>query len=219
MSNSRLKIKFFLLAGLAIIAVTFAIPSWREELLLKIGQGLVHQDELRHADAIIIAVDGTAPEVLAAADLIRAGYAPKVWVLTGPPDELGLEFARRGLPYADKSTVALSTLKALGVKNAELVLPRVDGTNSEIDLLPRWLKENHYKHVIFVVVADHSHRVRRMLDRTLLKEKPAPTIAVHYSEFAQYKSDDWWRSRGGIRTVIVEYQKLAIDILSHPFGG
>jgi hypothetical protein len=197
----------------------FSVQPWREGLLRKVGQGLVHQDELRQADAIIIAVDGTAPEVLAAADLVRAGYASKVWVLTGPPDELGLEFARRGLPYADKSTVALNTLRALGVKNAELVLPRVDGTNSEIDLLPRWLKEKQYENIIFVVVADHSHRVRRMLDRTLVKEKPVPTIAVHYSEFAQYKSDDWWRSRGGIRTVIVEYQKLAIDILSHPFGG
>lgn len=219
MFKRYLKLKVALIVLLAVVLVPLFVQPWREDLLIKVGQALIHHDELQQADAIVIAVDGTAPEVLEAVDLVHAGYAPKVWVLAGPPDELGLEFARRGLPYADKSTVAVSTLKALGVKNVEIARPRVDGTHGEIDLLPGWLAEQQYKKIIFVVVADHSHRVRRMLDRALTTEKTSPTVLVRYSKFAQYKAEDWWRARGGIRTVIVEYQKLVLDVLQHPLGG
>jgi uncharacterized SAM-binding protein YcdF (DUF218 family) len=216
MFKRYLKLKAVFIMVLAIVILPLFVPPWRDGLLIKAGQALIHHDELQQAEAIVIAVDGTAPEVLEAVDLVRAGYAPKVWVLAGPQDELGLEFARRGLPYADKATVAVSTLNALGVNNAEIAPYRVDGTNSEIDLLPRWLAEKQYKKIIFVVVADHSGRVRRMLDRALIAEKTSLTILVRYSKFAQYKAEDWWRARGGIRTVIVEYQKLLLDVLQHP---
>ncbi len=216
MFKRYLKLKVVFVMLLAIVILPLFVPPWRDGLLIKVGQALIHHDELQQAEAIVIAVDGTAPEVLEAVDLVRAGYAPRVWVLAGPPDELGLEFARRGLPYADKSTVAVSTLNALGVMNAEIAPYRVDGTNSEIDLLPGWLAEKQYKKIIFVVVADHSGRVRRMLDRALTAKKTSLTILVRYSKFAQYKAEDWWRARGGIRTVIVEYQKLLLDVLQHP---
>jgi hypothetical protein len=219
MIKRYLKFKVAFIMLLAIVLLTLFVQPWRDGLLIKVGLTLVHHDELQQADAIVIAVDGTAPEVLEAVDLVHTGYAPKVWVLAGPPDELGLEFARRGLPYADKSTVAVSTLKALGVKNAEIAHPRVDGTNSEIHMLPGWLAEKKYKKIIFVVVADHSSRVRRILDRALKTEHTSSIIIVRYSKFAQYKAEDWWRARGGIRTVIVEYQKLILDVLQHPIWG
>jgi uncharacterized SAM-binding protein YcdF (DUF218 family) len=219
MSMKHLKIKLIVLVTLLALVGLSLVPSVRVGVLTRVGRALVHADPVDSADAIVIAVDGSGPEVLEAADLVRSGLTQKVWVLAGPPDELGLEFARHGLPYADKSTVAVQTLRALGVKQAEIATPRVDGSNSEAEMLPAWIKSHQYKRIVFIVVADHSQRIRRMMNRVLATDATAPDIRIHYSRYAQFKPEDWWRARGGVRTVIVEYQKLILDVFSHPTGS
>ena len=218
MSIRRLKLKSLLLIPV-LLCFLLLVPALRVRTLTGLGAGLIHIDPLAEseADAIVIAVDGSGPEVLEAADLVHEGRARKVWVLAGPPDELGQEFARHGLPYADKATVAVQTLHALGVKEAEMALPRVDGSNSEAGMLPGWFASHHYQHIIFVVVADHTHRMRRMLDRELAAKATAVDVRIRTSRYAPFKADAWWLGRGGVRTLIVEYQKLVLDLLSHPF--
>jgi hypothetical protein len=39
--------------------------------------------------------------------------------------------------------------------------------------------------------------------------------AAHYSDF---DPDRWWETRGGVRTEIVELQKLLLDVVLHPLS-
>ena len=212
------RLRFALVLFVAALGIVLVTPALRVRILTDMGRYLIHNDPLATADAIVIAVDGSGPEVLEAADLVREGQAGKVWVLAGPPDLLGQEFARHGLPDSDKATVAVQTLHALGVKDAQMATPRVDGSNSETAMLPRWCVSHQYGKVIFIVVADHSYRVRRMLDRALVDSGIDADIRIHVSRYAPFKADGWWSGRGGVRTLIVEYQKLMLDLLSHPLS-
>jgi len=190
------------------------VPSLRHAVLLKAGEALTHSDALDHADAIVIAVDGGAPEVLEATDLVKAGLAGKVWVFSEPLDAIGLEFQRRGMPYYDRSRVAVQTLHALGVRDAELIEPPVDGSNQEVTRLIGWCREQKFNRVIFIAVADHSRRIRRMLDRDVSHEQI--DIRVRYSRYSPFRADSWWRTRDGIRTEIIESEKLVLDVVQHP---
>lgn len=212
------KIKFlaraFLTLSLLVLVLILFVPTLRSATLLRFGALLVHADAITQADAIVIAVDGGAPEVLEAADLVHAGYARTVWVFSEPMDQIGQEFARRGLPYADKSTVAVQTLQAMGVADAKVLTPPVDGSNRAAERLPAWCREHQLKRVIFLVVADHSHRMRRMLDRS--NSEHLADIRVRYSRYAQFQPESWWHTRAGIRMAIIESQKLFLDVLNYP---
>ena len=178
------------------------------------GQLLVAADPLAPADVIVISVDGGAAEVLEAADLVKGGFAPRVAVLAGPQDPVALEFARRGLAYADRNQVSLQTLHALGVAQAEMVEPRVDGSNQESDLVPSWCQRHGFRRAILVVTPDHSSRVRRLLARTAAGRPVA--LQVRYSRYSSFRADNWWQSREGLRMELVGLQKLLVDVLNHP---
>jgi hypothetical protein len=215
MSKIKLLSRVLLAVSLLAIVLILSVPTLRNATLLRFGALLVHADAIATADVIVIAVDGGAPEILEAVDLVHAGFAHSVWVFSEPMDEMGQEFARRGLPYADKSAVAVQTLRALGVPDAQLVVPPVDGSNREAERLPAWCREHQFKRVIFLVVADHSRRMKRMLERSTTGEG-VPDIRVRYSRYAQFQPETWWTTRSGVRMAIIESEKLLLDVLNHP---
>jgi hypothetical protein len=43
-------------------------------------------------------------------------------------------------------------------------------------------------------------------------------VAVQPARYSSFDPDQWWKTRGGIRTAIIELQKLLLDLLLHPSG-
>jgi hypothetical protein len=63
---------------------------------------------------------------------------------------------------------------------------------------------------------DHSRRVRRMLDRVMTGH---PThVAVQPARYSSFDPDRWWETRDGIRTEIIELQKLVLEAVLHPMS-
>jgi hypothetical protein len=47
--------------------------------------------------------------------------------------------------------------------------------------------------------------------------KGHPTrVTVQPERYSGFDEDRWWQTRNGIRTEIIEFQKLALDIILHP---
>jgi len=46
----------------------------------------------------------------------------------------------------------------------------------------------------------------------------ATRILVKPARYTNFDPDRWWETRGGIRTEIVELQKLFFDIVLHPLS-
>lgn len=195
-------------------AVIVGVPAVREPILRAVGWALVVNESVAPADIIVIALDAGGAGALEAADLVQSGIATQVAVFADPPSGEDYEFIRRGLPYEDQAARQIRQLGMLGVRNI-VRIPRTDaGTEGEGQVLPAWCDQHQFRSIVIVATTDHSRRLRRVLDRSM---KGHPTsVAIQPSRYSQFDPDRWWKTRGGIRTAIIELQKLLLDIVLHP---
>ncbi len=185
-------------------------------LLRSVGSGLVAEDPIEPANAIVIANDAEAAGALEAADLVQERIAPHVAVFRRPVSVAARAFAQRGLPYEDSAALAARELRELGVAAVEQILQPVTGTADEGRVLPEWCREQRYRTIVFVSTPDHSRRSRRVLRRATRGQ--SVRIIVRYSHYSGFDPNAWWHTRSGVRTAITEYEKLLLDILRHPLS-
>ena len=188
----------------------------RGSVLRAAGWMLVVNEPVAVADVIVISLDSGGAGALEAADLVRGGVATRVAVFTDPPSGEDLEFIRRGLPYEDASASQIRQLRSLGVTDV-VQIPRTEvGTEGEGEVLPPWCNQHKLRSVIFVAARDHSRRTRHVLDRVM---KGRPTrVTVQPARYSRFDPDQWWETRGGIRTEIVEFEKLVLEVILHPWS-
>jgi hypothetical protein len=200
------------LAAAAIVAV----PSVREPVLRAAGWALVVNEPVAPADIIVISPDSGGAATLEAADLVQSGIATRVAVFADPPSGEDHEFIRRGLPYEDGAARQIRQLRWLGVTDV-VQIPRTDvGTQGEAQVLPPWCDQHQFRSIVVVAARDHSRRLRRVLDRAM---KGHPTrVTVRPARYSSFDPDRWWETRGGVRTEIVELQKLVLDFVLHPMS-
>lgn len=207
----------FTRAGLVLLLILIAlmaVPRTRVATLRALGHALVVTDPAASADVIVISVDAGSAGVLEAADLVRSGVSQAVAVFAEPQDAADLEFRNRGIRHQDDAARALEELELLGVANATRIPTPVDGTTAEGRVLSAWLSERGFRSVIMVTTPDHARRTRRVLRRALKDRQTA--VFVRASRYSDFDADAWWQRRAGVRTEIIELQKLLLDILAHP---
>src|SRR5712671_1338732 len=200
----------------AAAAAIVAFPSVREPVLRAAGWALVVNEAVAPADIVVVSASSGGAGALEAADLVQSGVATRVAVFTDPPNGEDHEFIRRGLAYEDGSARQTRQLRSLGVTDV-VQIPRIDaGTEGEGQVLPPWCDQHQFQSIVFVAARDHSRRVRRMLDRVM---KGHPTrVTVQPARYSSFDPDRWWESREGVRTEIIELQKLVLEAILHPMS-
>jgi uncharacterized SAM-binding protein YcdF (DUF218 family) len=208
-----------ILVVVALVAATIvAVPFVREPLLRAAGWALVINEPIAPADIIVVSGDSGGAGALEAADLVQSGIATRVAVFSDPPSGEDHEFIRRGLPYEDEAAKQIRQLKWLGVTDV-VQIPRTEaateaGTEGEGQALPPWCDQHQFRSIVLVTVRDHSRRWRRVLDRVM---KGHPTrVTVQPARYSKFDPDRWWKTRDGVRTEIVELEKLVLDAVLHP---
>jgi hypothetical protein len=197
-----------------IFAVLVGIRGVRESIMRTAGRALVVEEPIVPADIIVVSAYAGGAGVLEAADLVQRGIAKRVAVFADPPDLVDREFLRRGLPYEDGEARSIRQLKALGITDIAQVPRAEGGTEAELEVLPRWCDFHGFRSVVVVTMRDHSRRVRRILQRTMQGHQTK--IMVHPEKYSQFDPDHWWKTRDGIRTELIELQKLLLDLILHP---
>ncbi len=193
-----------------------AVPSVREPVLRAAGWALVVNEPVAPADVIVVSPDSGGAGALEAADLVHSGIATRVAVFIDPPSGEDHEFIRRGLPYEDAGARQIRQLRSLGVTDV-VQIPRTDaGTEGEGEVLPPWCDQHQFRSIVFVAARDHSRRVRRVLDRVM--KGHATRVTVQPARFSSFDPDRWWETRVGVRTEIVELQKLVLEAVLHPMS-
>jgi uncharacterized SAM-binding protein YcdF (DUF218 family) len=199
------------LAAFAMVAV----PSLWEPILRAAGWALVVDEPVASADIIVLSLASGSAGVLEASDLVQGGISKRVAVFMEPPNEEEDEFIRRGLPYEDAGASQIRQLRSLGVTDV-VQISRVDGTEGEGYALRQWCDEHQLRSIVFVATKDHSRRARRVLARVM---KGHPTrVTVQPAHHSSFDPNRWWETRDGIRTEIVEVQKLLVDIVLRPMS-
>ena len=201
------------LAAAAIVAV----PSIRESVLRAAGWALVvHEQPIAPADVIVVSLASGGAGALEAADLVQGGIATRVAVFTDPPSGEDHEFIRRGLPYEDASARQIRQLRWLGVTDVMQIPGAEAGTEGESQVLPPWCDHHQFRSIVFVAARDHSRRWRRVLNRVM---KGHPTrVMVQPERYSIFDPDRWWETRDGVRSEIVELQKLVLEVVLHPLS-
>jgi predicted protein tyrosine phosphatase len=214
--NSRRRRWIRVLAAALAAAAIVAVPSVREPLLRAAGWALVVNEPVAPAEIIVVSAESMGAGALEAADLMQSGIATRVAVFADPPSAEDHEFLRRGLPYEDGAARQIRQLRSLGVTDV-VQIPRSDvGTESEGHVLPLWCDQHQVRSIVFVAAKDHSRRLRRVLDRVLKGHRTR--VTVQPARYSSFDPDSWWETRDGVRTEIVELQKLALDAVLHPMS-
>ena len=197
-------------------AVIIAVPSVRESVLRTAGWALVFNDPIAPVDIIVVSLASGGAGALEAADLVQGGIATRVAVFSDPPSGDDHEFIRRGLPYEDASARQIRQLRWLGVTDVMQIPGTEAGTEGEGQALPAWCDQHQFRSIVFVAARDHSRRWRRVLNRVM---KGHPTrVMVQPERYSSFEPDRWWETRDGVRTEIVELQKLVLEVVLHPMS-
>ena len=214
MSSGRPRWAAILVVAALVAAAIVAVPSVREPILRAAGWALVVNEPIVPSDVIVVSLDSGGAGALEAADLVKRGIATRVAAFTDPPSGEDYEFIRRGLPYEDAGARQIRQLRWLGVTDV-VQIPGTDvGTEGEGQVLPHWCDQHQFRSIVVVAARDHSRRLQRVLDRVM---KGHPTrVAVQPARYSNFDPDRWWETRDGIRTEIVEFQKLALEAVLHP---
>ena len=200
------------LAAFAIVAAR----SLQEPVLRAAGWALVIDEPVTPADIVVLSLDSGGAGALEAADLVQSGVSKQVAVFMDPPSGEDFEFIRRGLPYEDAGARQIRQLRSLGVTDV-VQISRVDGTESEGRVLPAWCDEHQLRSIVVVAAKDHSRRLQRVFDRVM---KGHPTrVTVQPARYSSFDPDRWWETRGGVRTEIIELEKLLLDVILHPMSS
>ena len=206
-----------ILVVVAVAAATIvAARPLQEPVLRAAGWALIVNEPVARADIIVIVPGGGGAEALEAADLVQSGIATRVAVFADPPSGEDHEFIRRGLPYEDAAARQIDQLKWLGVTDVAQI-PRADTeTEGVAEVLSAWCDQHRFRSIVFVANREHSRRLRRVLDRIM---KGHPTrVTVRPARYSSFDPDRWWETRGGVRTEIVELQRLVLEVVLHPIS-
>ena len=206
-----------ILVAVALAATTIVVvPSVREPVLRAAGWALVVNGPVAPADIIVLSLDSGGAGALEAADLVQSGIATRVAVFTDPPSGEDHEFIRRGLPYEDAAARQIRQLRWLGVTDV-VQIPRTDvGTEGEAQVLPPWCDQHRLRSIVLVTTRDHSRRLRRVLDRVM--KGHSTRVMIQPSRYSSFDPDQWWKTRNGVRTEIVELQKLVLEVVLRPIS-
>jgi hypothetical protein len=217
MGSRRLRwFRVFAAILLVLIASVALVPALRRPILRSVGWALVADDPIGPVDIILVTVDSDGAGALEAADLVHAGVATGVGIFADPPDAADREFRRRGVPYEDTADESARQLRSLGVMTVERIPGNVTGTEAESQVLLEWCARHQYRSVVVVSTTDHARRLRRVLRRSLRGH--GLRVLVRSARYSSFDPDRWWETRGGIRTAIVEFQKLLLDVARHPLS-
>lgn len=173
------------------------------------GRALVVADPLpAQADAIVILAGSIPDRVLEAADLYRAGVAPRVVVTRERIRRGDAALRARGVRLPEGDELIVAALRTLGVPpRATLVLRRRStSTDTEARTIARWACSHHIARLVVVTSRPHTRRSRLILRQTL---GPTVALTIRPSRYDNFSATRWWHIRRDAKTLLSEYQKLA----------
>ena len=186
MTEMKPKTRRWLVLGGILIALAAAGTL----VFLTIGQWLVVQDPLVHADVIVVLSGHIPDRALEAARLYHAGYAEQVWVSqpTSPAEELKtMKIFYLGEDFYNEKVLLAQGVPADSVR----VLDHpIENTEEEVREISETLRHSNFHHVILVTSKPHTRRVRTIWRKLVGSD---PGVIVRFAADDPYDGAHWWR--------------------------
>jgi uncharacterized SAM-binding protein YcdF (DUF218 family) len=166
-----------------------------------LGNWLVREDPLAHADAIVVLSGGMPYRAEGAADLYRADYAPEVWITR--PVSPAATLDSLGIQFVGEEQYSRDVLLRDGVPaNAIHILPgQIANTQQEVEEISRVMGMEGKRAVIIVTSPEHTRRVRALWVRLAGENQKAIVRAAPEDPFDR---KHWWRDTADTYAVVRE---------------
>src|SRR5437870_7342265 len=154
----------------AALGVAVVLAALVAVALLGAGRVLVVADPLLpRADAIVILAGSVPDRTLEAADLYRAGFAPRVVVTRERLPRGQAALRARGVRLPEGNELSVKALRELGVPPGAIVVlrRRAASSESEARTIARWACAHRLRGIIVVTSRAHSRRARLILRQAL----------------------------------------------------
>ncbi len=197
-SSSRMR-RWLIPSGIFLLIVVAAAT-----LFVTVGNWLVVEDPLVHADVIVV-LSGRLPErALEAARIYKAGYSDMVWI--SPPISPVEELKTMKISYLGEDFYNEKVLIAKGVPPDSIrILDNPDAnTEAEVRQIAEDLHNSDFHSVIIVTSKAHTRRVRTIWRKLVGAE---PRMIVHYAEDDTFDGAHWWR-----------HTRDALDVMRETLG-
>ena len=175
---------------LILVGILVALAAAATTVFLTIGNWLIVEDPLAHADVIVV-LSGQLPDsALEASRLYHAGYSEQVWVSqpVSPAEELKtMKIYFLGEDFYNEKVLLAQGVPADSIR----VLERPSAnTEEEVKEISEDLRRNSFHHAIVVTSKPHTRRVRTIW-RELVGSDPA--LIVRHAADDPYDGGHWWR--------------------------
>lgn len=174
------------------------------------GSWLVKEDELTHADAIVLLMGSIPDRVLQSSDLYRNKVAGRVIIVE---ESMGDSWAlkSKGINIISNTSQVVNILAALEIPvDSITVLPgNATSTQMEAMVIRDYVSNQPCIDTLLIVSSAYHTRRASMIFRSAFKEtKNHVTILCSPSAYTNFDAAYWWRSKENIQKVLMEYLKM-----------
>ncbi len=205
------KIKLLLAVLILILIIRLSLPG--------LGHVLVVNDELEKSDIIVVLMGGGYDRILEAIDLYSAGYASRIIMVQNYTNGYEALCSKGIASLREPEINKMIGIQAGVPSQAFTVLPgNALSTQDEALVVKEYLKQNvEIKSIILVTSKYHSGRAKIIFNKSVSTLNRPVKIQADASKYDELYHEIWWRHRETIKTVALEYLKLANFYLREQF--
>ena len=179
----------------------------------RVGPFLAAEDPLVKADAVFVLAGTRMTRPLEGADLVRAGYAPRLVLTRETQDPAFAIVAQHGHAFPPDVDRAREIFVSMGIGRDAIVIPdRIhDSTAAEAVTLRELAGAHGWRRVIVVTSTFHLRRAGYAMRREL--RGTGIEVTMRGSRYDPMQPERWWTRRAETRWVVSEFPKLIAYML------
>ena len=190
------------------LAIASGVAVWQHRTvpLAHLAAALVAHDRALRSDVAIVSMASPGGGALDAAKLYRRGVVDEVWVSRWQDEPVDRRVEALGVHPPRPHEVARDILERGGVPATSIVLldEPVDGIDGEMAVVGAALRRRPTVRPIVLTARTHTARARLLLRDVYA---PAAHARVRSPHSDRFSTTSWWRDRGTVREVALEYAK------------
>ena len=199
------KKQFLLICVIIILSFTSAISCH------KAGKWLVKEDNLNHADALVLLMNKfPADRILQAADVYKLGYAKRIIMVEENMDDFQ-QLEKRGATIISNTEQCKTVLVELGipVENIIILYGKSKNTQEEALVLSQYQSTKTETDTLILISSAQSTRRASIIFRQTFKTNNNKVVLLNSpSKYSEYQAGGWWKHKEAIEVVLSEYFKI-----------
>ena len=205
MKNKKLAAKLAITLGIILIPVLLIALS-----LPVLGNFIVAEDELQHADIIVVLMGSGPDRMLGAVDIYNQGYSDEVIMVKNMIRGYDLVVSQGvDIPHDVEITKDVAVQLGIPEDNIGILAGDALSTIDEATTVREYLKnKDEINSLIIVTSKYHSGRAKKIFVKTMKPLDREIIVLSCPTKYDDFDADSWWKNREDLKRGVLEYLKL-----------